>query len=79
MAPPGTSAIAIANTFLQSWDPPTKGPRLVTLNEGIRRMLKVAKKYNTNLAAIRLSPGVQATLPAWYHPYDNPRLIVMDV
>ena len=57
-APPGTSAIAIANTFLQSWDPPTKGPRLATLNEGIRRMLKVAKKYNTNLAAIRLSPGV---------------------
>ena len=72
-APPGTSAIAIANTFLQSWDPPTKGPRLATLNEGIRRMLKVAKKYNTNLAAIRLSPGVRATLPAWYHPYDNPR------
>src|SRR6266404_2890728 len=31
-------------------------------------MLRVAKKYNTNLAAIRLSPHVQLMLPAWYHP-----------
>ena len=31
-------------------------------------MLKVAKAYGTNLAAIRLSPSVRATLPAWYHP-----------
>ena len=31
-APPGTSAIAVVNTFLQSWNPPTRGPRLETLN-----------------------------------------------
>ena len=72
-APQGTSAIVVVNTFLQSWDPPTRGARLATLNDGIIRMLKVAKRYNTNLAAIRLSPGVRATLPAWYHPYTNPR------
>ena len=72
-APQGTSAIAVVNTFIQSWDPPSRGPRLATLNEGIIRMLKVAKRYNTNLVAIRLSPGVRATLPAWYHPYTTPR------
>ena len=74
-APPGTSAIAITNAFLQSWNPPTRGPRLDTLNEGIVRMLRVAKTYKTNLAAIRLSPGVRATLPAWYHPNAEPRPI----
>lgn len=72
-APPGTSAVAVVNTFLQSWNPPTKGPRLATLNKNIIRMLSVAKKYRTNLAAIRLSPGVRATLPAWYHPASEPR------
>lgn len=35
-------------------------------------MLKVVKRYNTNLAAIRLSPHVCATLPAWHHPYTEP-------
>lgn len=71
--PQGTSVIVVVNTFLQSWDPPhTRGPRLAMLNNGIIRMLKVAKRYNTNLAAIRLSPGIQATLPAWYHPYTTP-------
>ena len=31
-------------------------------------MLKTARKHKTNLAAIRLSPGVRASLPTWYHP-----------
>ena len=74
-APPGTSAVAVVNTFLQSWNIPTRGPRLATLNKGIIRMLRVAKKYKTNLAAIRLSPGIKATLPAWYHPCAVPRPI----
>ena len=38
-------------------------------------MLKVARTYKTNLAAIRLSPGVRSTLPAWYHPYTEPHSI----
>ena len=38
------------------------------MNPNIRRMLNLAKKYHTNLAAIRLSPSVRARLPAWYHP-----------
>jgi hypothetical protein len=28
----------------------------------------MAKKYRPNLVAIRISPGVCTTLPAWYHP-----------
>jgi exonuclease III len=59
--PKGTSAMAVINTFLQSWNPPLRGPKLATLNKGIIRMLKIVKKYNTNLAARRLSPGVRAT------------------
>ena len=57
-APLGVSAVAIINAFLQTWRPPTKGPRADLLNENIKRMLKVAKTYGTNLAAIRLSPSV---------------------
>ena len=67
-APPGTSAVATINTFLQTWELPSKGPRVATMNQNIRRMLNIAKKYKTNLATIRLSPGVRATLLAWYHP-----------
>ena len=36
-------------------------------------MLKVAKAYGTNLAAICLSPSVRSALPAWYHPGAAPR------
>ena len=35
-------------------------------------MLHVAKKYGTNLAAIRLSPEIRMKLPAWYHPFAEP-------
>lgn len=49
-------------------EPSNERPPLEILNEGIKRMLKVARKFSMNLAAIRLSPGVCATLPAWYHP-----------
>ena len=67
-APPGTSPMAIINTFLQTWTLPTKGPRAETMNKNIRRMLDIAKKHDTNLAVIRLSPRVRPNLPAWYHP-----------
>lgn len=63
-ATPGTSAIARINSFLQTWEPPTRGPRAEKMNPNIRRMLNLAKKYHTNLAAIRLSPSVRARLPA---------------
>ena len=72
-APPGTSAIARANTFTQSWKPPTRGPRATLLGEDVVRMLSVARKYGTNLAAIRLSTEVRMKLPAWYHPFAESR------
>ena len=67
-APPGTSLLARMNVFLQSWDAPTRGARLNLLNDSISRMLQVARKYHTHLAAIRLSPQLRTQLPAWYHP-----------
>ena len=66
---PQTSPLARINTFLQSWAPPTRGPRLEKLNNNTVRMLHVAKKHHTNLAAIRLSPHLRGKLPAWYHPH----------
>ena len=47
-APPGSSAIAITNSFLQSWNRHAKGPRQETLNNGIIRMLKTERKRKTN-------------------------------
>jgi len=41
-APPGTSSVALTNCSLQSWKPPTRGPRTVTLGNDIARMLKTA-------------------------------------
>jgi len=40
------------------------------MNDDIRRMLKVAKSYNTNLAAVKMSAHLCQDLPAWYH-IDN--------
>ena len=39
------------------------------------RMMKTARKYNMNLAAIHLTPNLQAKLPAWYHIASNSCLI----
>jgi ribonuclease HI len=40
-------------------------------------MIKVAGKYNTDLAALRLTPHLREMLPAWYHLSEsaNPRPI----
>jgi hypothetical protein len=38
-------------------------------------MIRVAKKYNTNLAAIRLTPHLSAQLPVWYHIIAKPKAI----
>ena len=74
-APPTTIQGARINTFLQSWDPATRGRRAAHLNYDTIRMLKTAKKYNTNLAAIRLDPNLRAQLPAWYHLMTAPQPI----
>ena len=66
-APPGISTLVLVNSFLQSWNPPTRGRRLALLNNNTIRMLKAGRKYHTNLAAVRLSPDLRGQLPAWYH------------
>ncbi len=38
-------------------------------------MIRVAKKFNTNLTVIRLTPQLSAQLPAWYHLSAEPRAI----
>jgi hypothetical protein len=49
------------------WNTPLKGPRANLLNDDIKRMLKTVRKYNTNLAAIKISPHLLTQLLAWYH------------
>ena len=66
-APPGISTLARFNSFLQSWNPPTRGPRLSLLNNDMVRMLGAARKHNTHFAPIRMTPHLRAQLPAWYH------------
>jgi len=62
-----TIASVRKNTFLQCWDPPSRGPCTAFLNDDIKRMLKVAKNHNTNLAAVKISARLCKELPAWYH------------
>ena len=64
---PGTVAHARLNPFIQAWEAPTRGSRFKELGSDSIRMLKAARKHNTNLAAIRVSVNLQSQLPAWYH------------
>ena len=51
-APPNVSPLGRLNTYMQSWDPPTRGPRSSYLNQDILRMISTVKRYKTNLAAL---------------------------
>jgi hypothetical protein len=62
-APQGLVKKALINPFLQRWPAPTGRNNPGKLNNDIQRMIKVAKKYNTNLAAIQLTPNLSAQLP----------------
>ena len=66
-APTHSVEKARENPFLQTWTVPLKGPRAKHLNDNIKRMLKTARKYKVNLAAIKMMPHLLAQLPAWYH------------
>ena len=74
-APESTSKKARMNAFLQTWDALTRGPKTKRLDIGTIRMIKTAKKYNTNLAAIRLTQDLKEQLPAWYHLAAIPKPI----
>ncbi|KAG1811457.1 uncharacterized protein BJ212DRAFT_1277969 [Suillus subaureus] len=55
------------NTFLQSWDPPTRGLRMTNLPKEITSMLKIAKKYNVSFVLIKLLKQLKKQLLVWYH------------
>jgi len=42
--------------LLQTWKFLLKGPKADKLNNDVKRMLKTAKKYNTKLTAIKITP-----------------------
>lgn len=66
-ARPKTVKHARINPFLQTWEATLRGRRSRKLGNDIVRMLKAAKKHNTNLAAIRVAINLQSQLPVWYH------------
>jgi hypothetical protein len=66
---------AIINPFLQRWSAPTRGINTTIMNKDIQRMMKTARKFSTNLAAIQMTPQLSAQLPAWYHLSTEPRAL----
>ena len=71
-APPNISPLGRLNTYMQSWNPPAHRPRSAYLNNDMVRMIETAKRYDTNLEALRIAPNINAKLPAWYHIKANP-------
>jgi hypothetical protein len=59
-APERLVKTAIINPFLQQWTAPTRRNDMQKTSDDIQRMIKVAKKFNTNFAAIRLTPQLSA-------------------
>jgi len=66
-APPHSVEKARDNPFMQTWTALLRGHRAKVLNNNIRQMLKTARRYNVNLAAIKMTPHLLAQLPVWYH------------
>ena len=66
-APPQSVEKARENPFLQTWTAPIKGQWAKHMNDDIRHMLKIARKYKVNITAIRMTPHLLAQLPVWYH------------
>ncbi|KAG1822462.1 uncharacterized protein BJ212DRAFT_1263699 [Suillus subaureus] len=55
------------NPFLLSWDPPTRGPRVNTLPNEIKNLLKTAKQFNVSFTPIKISKDIKKQLPTWCH------------
>lgn len=58
------------NPFLQTWAPAMHSN--LKLPKDIHKFLKIAKKYNVNMEAIRVSEKAKKDLPAWYHAAAEP-------
>ncbi|KAG1818840.1 hypothetical protein EV424DRAFT_1323668 [Suillus variegatus] len=57
----------VENTFLQNWDPPTRGPNSRSLPNEALKIIKTAKKHNIAFALIKMSKNIKKQLPAWYN------------
>lgn len=53
------------NVYLQTWQASIH--KNAPLADDLKRMLKVAKKYNANFHAIKLTLSIKCQLLAWYH------------
>jgi hypothetical protein len=62
----GYNAQARVNTFLQTWNASTRGPRAMKLNKDIIRMLKAGRDHNVNFTAIKLTLEQKQKLLAWF-------------
>ncbi|KAA1469622.1 hypothetical protein DENSPDRAFT_773523, partial [Dentipellis sp. KUC8613] len=67
LAPSSLHDIPRINAFLQNWSPVLQGPRTNAIPHTLLTMLKVAKKYNTNFAVLRLTDNLKRQIPAWCH------------
>ncbi|KAI0656861.1 hypothetical protein C8Q70DRAFT_894013, partial [Cubamyces menziesii] len=56
---------ARTNAYLQKWDVSTR--RTAGLPDKLKRMVKVAKKYNVGPDAPNPTQAVRALMPIWYH------------
>ena len=75
-APPSTNPKARGISFLQTWKPTTRGRRALKMGKEPARMIKIARKHNVNIEAMRLTPQLRALLPTWYHIASKPAPIV---
>ena len=66
VAPQGYNAQAWLNTFLQTWNVPTRGAWAEQLLNNTLRMMKTAQEHKANFATLRLSLELRKKLPAWF-------------
>jgi ribonuclease HI len=67
-APKNLPRRAVANTFLQKWDAPTRGKRAERIGKDTIRMLKAANRYDVNFAPVRMTRNLKEAMPAWLNP-----------
>lgn len=56
---------ARVNPYLQTWHTSTHGT--LQLPKVLKSMFKIARKYNTDFQAIKLTRALKKKMPAWYH------------
>ncbi|KAG2104741.1 uncharacterized protein F5147DRAFT_579826 [Suillus discolor] len=57
----------VDNTFLQNWDPPTRGHNSRSLPNEALKIIKTTKKHNIVFTPIKMSKNIKKQLPAWHN------------